>query len=117
MLHIVLVVFFKVDPNLHGHKLAALNLGPHILRLPPGFWGLSDPLLFSPETLPKVLLLSIVCFFSDHLLHVLLPGYRVEDLQICEEPSSIGALCHGGLDYTLAGLHGNRDINHTENLQ
>jgi len=117
VLHIVLGVLFKVGPNMHGQKLAALHIGPIILRHPPGFWGLSDPLLRPQETLPKMLLLSNVCFFSDHHLHVLLPGYRVEDLHICEESSSIGALCHGVLDYSLAGLHGHRDILHTENLQ
>ena len=117
VLHIVLVVLFKVDPNMHGQKLAALNLGPHILRLPPGFRVLSDTLLQPTETLPKVLLLSNVCIFSDHSLHALLPGYRVEHLLICEEPRSIRNLCNGGFDFALASLHGNRDIYHTENLQ
>lgn len=117
MLHIVLVVLFKVDPNLHGQKLAALNLGPHILRLPPGFWSLIDRLLQPAETLSKVLLLSSVRVFSDHSLHDLLPSYRVWHMQICEEPRSIRDLCHGDIDYNMVSLHGNRDINHTEYLQ
>jgi hypothetical protein len=77
VLHIILSILSKVGPYLYDHKLAPPILGPLILSLPPGFWGLGKPLLRPAETLPEVLLLSSVCVFSEHSLHDLLPVYRV----------------------------------------